>query len=155
MKFSLSPTVTEIRPRLSELFSPQTTSGPHIPFKKWSQIKSKRTLQMQNFTLYNFTINENFSISDRYGDTTPFIRTFPISTNFWSPNPLKNGPSAKCKTTLQCRILRSTISLSIKFSLSPTVTEIRPRLSELSFFGPLHAKKRPNSAFVFPTAQNC
>ena len=64
-------------------------SGAQKAFKKWSQRKTKTTFEMQNFTFCNFTLHEIFPIFHRYGDTTPFIRTFLTSNNFWPPYPIQ------------------------------------------------------------------
>ena len=50
---------------------------PKKTFQTWSYHKTKTTLPMQNFTLYNFALNESFRISNRYGVTTQLIVTFP------------------------------------------------------------------------------
>lgn len=87
-----------------------------------SQRKIRETLQIQNFTLCHFVLNENFPFSTRYGNTTPFRRTFPT----WLKLTPLNCPllwQCKIKCTLQMQNF-TLYNFVCKFSQSLTVTEI-------------------------------
>ena len=76
---------------------------------------------MQNFTLYNFTLNKIFPISHRYRDTTPFIRIFFFSGPYMrkkDQTQLLFSPLLKIAEFTRLRIEFSITLLSIKFSVS-------------------------------------